>query len=186
VLTKEEVRRTIRRKRRLLSEEECAEKSKAIADRLVPILSNAESILFYAPVFGEVNLMPLAVSSMAGRKVVAFPKVAGDEILPVAVESVAELIPGYRGIPEPPLNRSRVLERVDVAVVPGVAFDLECYRVGWGKGFYDRFLSKWKVGVKVGVCFEFQVFDRLPREHFDVPVDFVVTEKRTFGRRSWS
>ena len=175
-------------RRLLLSDSERAAKSEELVRRLLDeIPKEADSFLFYAPFKGEVDLLPLADSLLKEGKVVAFPKVVSEEIRPIAVGSLRELSPGFASIREPSYSPHRVLKRVDVVFVPGIAFDLECFRLGYGGGFYDRFLANWEVGTKIGICFDFQVLDRLPVEPFDQLVDLVVTEKRTIKRRKkWS
>jgi len=73
------------------------------------------------------------------------------------------------------------LKDIDVILVPGLAFDRECYRLGWGKGFYDRLLKR-AGGFSLGIAYSFQVLKRLPRDHWDIPVDAVVTEKELIRR----
>jgi len=68
-------------------------------------------------------------------------------------------------------------EKVDIVVVPAVAFDLQGHRLGYGKGYYDRFLKKTKA-VKVGVAYDFQIVEKLPAEQHDIPVDLIITPAR--------
>ena len=79
-------------------------------------------------------------------------------------------------IPEPVGPEYTTLEKVDMIVVPGVAFDRKRNRMGRGRGFYDRLLKSTPNAVKVGVAFDFQIFDAIPVEPFDVPMDVVITE----------
>lgn len=183
---KEEIRERVSKRRLLLSTEEAGKKSSLIVDRLKSLsLEDFDSFLFYYPVKNEVSLLELAQDFLRIGKVVAFPKVVGKEIVPVRVDSLSRLLPGKFSIPEPPLSPDAVLKEVSVIFVPGLAFDLECYRLGYGGGYYDRFLPKFQSALKVGVCYDFQLLDRLPREPFDVPVDIVVTENRTTRRKKW-
>ncbi len=144
------------------------------------------SVLLYAPYKGEVNILPLAESLFSLGVTIGFPRVERREIIPVAVESLKELTPGYCGILEPPLKPERIMKTIELALIPGVAFDLNCFRLGYGGGFYDRFLAKWDIGTKIGICFEFQLLEKVPVEPFDRPVDMVVTEKRVIRRKEWS
>ncbi len=185
---KERIRQELLAKRLLLTQEQIASKSLKIAESLRELLSRYKynSFLFFYPVKGEPNLLGLAELFLKEGKVVAFPKVVGKEICPLKVSSLKELSLGKFGIMEPSYKADRLLKEVDVVITPGVAFDRECYRLGYGGGFYDRFFSHFPVKLKVGVCYSFQLLNSLPREPFDVPVDFVITEKERVRRKRWN
>jgi 5-formyltetrahydrofolate cyclo-ligase len=91
------------------------------------------------------------------------------------------MLTGYMGIAEPDasiLHRVDPLE-IDMVVVPGVAFDMARNRIGYGGGYYDRFLCTLRPDcLKVAVAFELQVFDSIPAASYDIPVDIIVTEER--------
>ena len=88
------------------------------------------------------------------------------------------LIPSGRfGILEPIELAKITYKSIDMVLVPGVIFDKNGYRLGYGLGYYDRFLNKLPKAVKVGLCFDFQVMDKVPREEHDIPVDYIVTDK---------
>ena len=187
--SKETVRSSIRQRRSLLTEGEYRKKSREVVENIKSLLKlypHADSFLFFYPIRKEPDITPLTEELLKKGKRVAFPKVSGREILPVEVSSLKELSPGKFGIPEPPLNFCRVLKRVDLVFVPGLAFDRYGYRVGYGGGFYDRFLRSFPVKVKVGVCFSFQLFDKVPHDPFDVPVDYITTEKFFIRRKEWN
>jgi len=91
------------------------------------------------------------------------------------------LVPGAFGIPEPDPDRCKQMEvsEIDFVFVPGLAFDLEGCRVGYGGGYYDRFLMDLPNSIEsVGVCYDFQLVDRVPRSQHDVPVDTVVSDEQ--------
>ena len=89
------------------------------------------------------------------------------------------LVPfGKFGIPEPMELMKVSYKSIDAVIVPGVAFDKNGYRIGFGFGHYDKFLKKTPHAVKIGLAFEFQIVDSVPKEEHDVPVDFIITEKR--------
>jgi len=182
---KAEIRKRIKEKR-LLLDRTCAEKLSAEVCRRILEIENLlefDSFLLYYPHKGEVSLLSLFTFLKDFGKKVLFPKVVGKEIIPIEVSSLNELSKGFKGIFEPVLLSKSY--KPDVVFVPGIAFDLECYRLGYGGGFYDRFLSKGNF-FKIGVCFEFQIVERLPVEPFDVPVDIVVSEKREIRRKKWN
>ncbi|OMH40804.1 5-formyltetrahydrofolate cyclo-ligase [Desulfurobacterium indicum] len=182
---KAKLRHRIREKRLLLSAKEIEEKSRLICEKILnlQIVKENSSFLLYYPFKNEVSLLPLFDALKKAGKSVSFPKVSGKEIVPVKVNSLNELYPGYMGILEP--KETANTEKPSVVFVPGIAFDLKCYRLGYGGGFYDRFLSGGEY-TTVGVCFDFQIVKNLPVEPFDVPVNLVVSEKRTIRRKEWN
>ncbi|WP_456456017.1 5-formyltetrahydrofolate cyclo-ligase [Thermovibrio sp.] len=185
---KERIRQELLSKRLLLTKDQISSKSLKIAESLKELLRKGEftSFLFFYPIKGEPDLLGLAELFLEEGKVVAFPKVVGKEIYPVKVSSLRELSPGKFGIKEPPYTPENFLREIEVVITPGVAFDREGYRLGYGGGFYDRFFCRFPVKLKVGVCYSFQLLNSLPREPFDVPVDLVITEKERIRRKRWS
>ncbi len=92
-----------------------------------------------------------------------------------------ELEIGYYGILTPKKEYQRILSPniVDLVLVPGVAFDVEGYRVGYGGGYYDRFFSSLKKDViKIGLCYDLQILSQVPRDPYDIPVDLIISENR--------
>ena len=187
MLTKKQIREEIKKKRLLLPIEEVRTKSEKVIERLRETLPHeAETFMFYAPLKKEVDLLPLVEEFLFSGKRVIFPKVSGKDILPIEVFSLKELCSGYCSILEPPPNYSRIVRTIDVVFVPGIAFDFSCFRIGYGGGFYDRFLAKHGVGTKIGICFDFQIVEKIPHDPFDFPMDVVVSEKREIRRSKWS
>jgi len=128
-----------------------------------------------------VDTLPLLTRWVAEGRRAIFPRVEGEEITLVEVRNLTDLCPGYRGLLEPRPGRGRAipLEEVGVALVPGLAFDLEGNRLGQGGGHYDRVLARLSpASLTIGLAFEFQVLERLSVEIHDVPVDLIVTETR--------
>ena len=101
-----------------------------------------------------------------------------------AIKSLNELLPNYQGILEPPLQNP-VVEPAEIPLllVPGLAFDENGHRLGFGGGYFDRFLPKVAQAFKIGLCFEKSMAPELPKENHDIPMDMVITEKkaRRFG-----
>jgi 5-formyltetrahydrofolate cyclo-ligase len=97
------------------------------------------------------------------------------------IDSLSDLEIGPFNIPEPHRDDPVIAEnQIDVTVLPGIAFDAFGWRLGWGGGFYDRFLSK-SSGLSVGLAFELQVVNSLPTEMHDKQVKYIVTEKRVIA-----
>ncbi len=182
-LTKEEARKAILRKRIEISPDLKREKDRSIRRNLLSLeeLCRARVILLYYPVRGEPDLIPLVRSLLKAKKEIAFPRVEGDSLTLYTVSDLGSLRRGRFGIPEPVDGKRVDPADVDLAVVPGVIFDRRGYRIGFGKGYYDRLLSG--VGfLKVGVAYSFQVLEEIPRDPWDVPVDIVVTEEEVIRR----
>lgn len=116
------------------------------------------------------------------NKAVYLPVVCGDELQVGSYKGEDSLSCGTFGIQEP--VECADFKHIDIAVVPGVAFDKQLHRVGYGKGYYDRLLGAVRFGVVVGLAFECQVFDAFDYEPHDMPVDVLVTEKYIYRRNS--
>lgn len=168
--------------RRRLTPAQRAEASAAIVDRLLrqPELQRPGHVLLYAAMSEEADLARV-VGPLRERGVrTLFPRVRGDQLEVVAASDLLTLQLGYRGVREPSGPRIDT-EVVDVAVVPGVAFDPHGGRLGHGGGHYDRLLARLPEDtLRVGVCFACQVVPRVPRAAHDEPVDVVITERARY------
>ena len=141
----------------------------------------AKTILLYAPLPEEVDVWPLVQKALAERKTITLPRFDAVAMKYVAcrIENPAEdLVKGRFGIREPVDRCALVsLNRVDLVLVPGVAFDLQGRRLGRGKGFYDRLLALTQ-GTTCGVAFDEQVVEEVPVESHDVPLNCILTPTR--------
>lgn len=161
--------------------------AEALAEALaaLPELADARLVLGYAATPDELDPAP-ALARLRARGVrVAYPRVEGpSELSARVVANVFDLASGTYGIPEPPPSAERVEPAsVDAVVVPGVAFDAACGRLGHGAGYYDRLLAGLRPDTTlVGVAFDEQVFGELPREPHDIPMDVLVTPTRILRR----
>ncbi|MBN2644175.1 MAG: 5-formyltetrahydrofolate cyclo-ligase [Desulfuromonadaceae bacterium] len=143
----------------------------------LPFWENAETVALYAPIRGEVETDLLKQTALTMGKKVAFPRVnkAGMDFVAVAADEL--LLAGMFGVPEPAGNEMIAPEMLDLVVVPGVAFGRCGSRLGYGKGFYDRYLSRCSQRcLRVGLGFHFQLQDVLPREPHDMVLDWLVTD----------
>lgn len=175
-MEKEFLRREFAARRDAVPPEERAELAHAILGRLVnlPEWKAARSIGSYATFRSEVPTRFFFERAARDRKVGAAPRIEGEGLVYVATRSIDELAPGSLGVPEPRAGES---VQPDLVIVPGLAFDPEGGRLGYGRGFFDRFLRTF-AGVSVGIAYDFQVVARLPLDAQDVPVGIVVTEAR--------
>lgn len=176
MLEKNEARARIRSLRSRLTPEEKEEKSLAAANQALRLLAGCEKVLCYADLPSEMGTGPLAgLLKKAGVRV-AFPRVEGKDIAFYEAE-MEDLLPGSMGIREPRCGEPVYWPDAPV-VTPGLAFDREGGRAGYGAGFYDRFFDREPDHPTVGFCFEFQVTEPLRLEAHDRRMDWVVTEKQ--------
>lgn len=141
--------------------------------------NRARTIMLYISVGSEVMTLPLINQVVSEGRTLVLPKVVDRRIVAVAVGKRFRLVSGYKGILEPCVGE--VFDStIDVAIIPLVGFDKRGYRLGYGGGFYDRFLSEnmHMVGVRVGIAYECQMVEFLPVEVHDVKLDIVVTERQ--------
>lgn len=140
----------------------------------------AKSLMFNVSFGSEFNTIPLIQEALRNDKMVCVPKVHSKAlgIIVYQINSINELVPGYQGILEPAKGAKLVsVLDVDTVVVPGLAFDGEGYRLGYGGGFYDRFLSMYCLN-KISFAYPFQMLNEIPKEKHDIKVSkvFVKTE----------
>ena len=150
----------------------------------LPEIERARVVLAFASFGREIPTDPLLERLLSAGKSVVLPYVdaADGAMRAAAIRSLDDLVPGYRGIREP--SERLPAAAVEAAVVPGVAFDARGGRLGYGGGFYDRYLEDIAGGVPIiGVCFDVQVVDEVPVEAHDRRVDIVATERRVIRCR---
>jgi len=188
-LNKNDIRKNIKLKRERLSKSFVNENSKIIATKLFSqtAIKSASVILAYYSAKNEVNTHEIIEKLIIMNKKVALPlsKPGKNDMIISLFSSISELKPGGFGIMEPDPNKLCIIqpEQIDIVIVPGIAFDRMGNRIGYGKGYYDRFLSSLtQAQLKLGLCFDFQLYDELPWDYFDVPVDCVITESLIIQR----
>src|SRR3989338_1251735 len=174
-------------KRKSLSKREIDEKSAAIREKLFSLnrFKDAKNIMFYVSFNNEVNtiemIKELLKNKKENKKNIIVPYVEkNNPILQLSkLNSFDDLEPKTFGILEPKADKIRKLniDDLDLVIVPGIVFDKNGHRIGYGHGYYDGFLKKIRAK-KVGLAFELQLIEKIPEEGHDVPVDFVITEKR--------
>lgn len=177
---KTEIRGGILDRRNQLQKADILEKSSDIAESLFRLeqYKNAKSVMLFASFGNEVGTHEIIRKSLA-NKTVLLPKVESHEIEPSLILDFDSLVPsGKWGILEPIELMKVAYKNIDLVLVPGIAFDRRGFRLGFGFGYYDKFLKKVPKAVKIGLAFDFQVVDKIPKEEHDVPVDFIITEKR--------
>lgn len=189
--TKAELRKRLIQGRNQLSSEEVREKSALIFDRLCSLeqYQKAKTVLVYMDYRNEVMTRGFIQRCRREGKRVVLPKVAPDCLLELYEinEIACDTAPGFKGIPEPDSSRLRCMDaaEIDLAVVPGVAFDGERRRVGYGAGYYDRFLPSLRRDCPViAVAYSLQLVENIEPGMYDIPMDAVITEDRILFDRT--
>jgi 5-formyltetrahydrofolate cyclo-ligase len=177
------LRSELRAAGRRFSDEERAAASASIQARLgaQAIWERAQTILFYAPMAGEPDIYPLFLEALAAGKTAALPRFSPDDGHYEACqvqEASSQLRTAAFGVREP-TSECLVLDlkRLDLVLVPGLGFSFNGYRLGRGKGYYDRLLAEIS-GFKCGVAFDWQVTVEIPVESHDIRLDCVLTPTR--------
>jgi 5-formyltetrahydrofolate cyclo-ligase len=157
--------------------------SRAIVDRVaaLPAWAGARTVALYPSTGSEVDTWELARLALATGKRVAWPRIStSGRAMEFACCAPAELLPGpARVLEAPPSAPALPIDLLDLVVVPGLAFDPAGRRLGRGRGHYDATLVRLRPdALRIGLCFEAQVVDRVPTEPHDAPLDVVVTESR--------
>jgi 5-formyltetrahydrofolate cyclo-ligase len=175
------MRHAARAARRGLTPQERTEASAAIAASVlgVPALVDATAVHLYLPTPFEVNTVPIAAALLLEGKRVIVPSVDDMSAYELALEDLDALVEGPLGVPLPPELRLVPLGWWDVVLVPVVAFDANCRRLGQGGGYYDRLLAS-APRPAIGLAFEVQRVDAVPVEDHDRRLDLVVTERTVY------
>lgn len=145
----------------------------------LPEYQNADLVLTYVSTPIEVATFRLIAAAWAAGKTVAVPRCVEGEVAMefFQIRSMSDLESGTFSVLEPNPARCKKLSAFpdSICVIPGLSFDKEGYRLGYGKGYYDRFLNQYR-GFRIGICYEACIKSRLPHGRFDVPVHVLITE----------
>ena len=179
---KKAIRKQIFKARKEHSDTWIEEKSRRITELLtaLPEYEDADRIMAYADYNHEVITRYIIEQAWKDGKEVAVPKVFGKDMIFYKLTDFAQLESGYFGIPEPKEDGETVSWEDAMMVMPGVAFDENCNRVGYGGGFYDRFLEKHPGIRRVAVGFSFQILSEVPTEPTDIRPQVIVTEEKIY------
>ncbi|MBR5777221.1 MAG: 5-formyltetrahydrofolate cyclo-ligase [Bacteroidales bacterium] len=180
-MTKDELRKLVRAEKKKVSLEEKKQRSEKIWQQLEtdPKFVSASVVLLYWSMADEVYTHDF-VQKWAQKKTLLLPVVDGDTLRIKPFTTIDNMVISEQfGIGEPIGDDYTNLSDIDVIIVPGVAFDRKKNRMGRGRGYYDRLLSTCDAH-KIGVGFDFQLFDTVPTQPFDIPMDSVVTETEVF------
>jgi 5-formyltetrahydrofolate cyclo-ligase len=180
--SKTEIRKRLLGLRNALSKEEIAARSGGIVTRLMRMeeIRKASTVMVYLSFGSEVLTDDLIRWGWEEGKRIVVPlcRPEGRVLTPCLIDGFAELEEGHYGIREPKADRLRVVPpgEIDAVLVPAVAFDRRGYRVGYGGGYYDRFLPTTPQAAKIGAAFACQIVPEVPTDRYDVQVDRITTE----------
>jgi len=176
-MDKKTIREKISQIRMGLPKEAVLEKSKKIIDNLIGLeeYGDAEIVMSYVSLDNEVDTKEFIKNELGLGKTIVVPFIE-DGCIEVSRLNEPEFIKGNFGVLEP-LKKERCDEKIDMVIIPGIAFDETGSRIGFGKGCYDRFLEKCNA-LKIGLAFEEQIVEKILTEEHDQPVDMIITEKR--------
>lgn len=176
-MTKSEVRQEIKRRKAACSLEERAALSSAVISLLseTPQWQQAHTVLLYHALPDEVETRELIQQALSSGKVVLLPVVVGDDLELRRLPTPNAVHEGAFHILEPDGTAFTDYAAIDLAIIPGVAFTYDGHRLGRGRGYYDRLLSRLTNVYKLGICWPFQLVDTLPTEPHDISLDAIIT-----------
>jgi len=182
-MPKRSLRQQILARRRALSHDQWLASSQTAQKQLISLelFSRADCIALYAPAHKETDTTDILEAAFASGKRVLYPAVCGERMVFRQVEELRSMAEGSYGILEPcPTGIDHHADEPDLIVVPGVAFDPDGHRIGYGKGYYDRFLQHPdRKALLIGLCHDFQLIDgKIPAEEHDVRMELIVTDRR--------
>lgn len=175
-MDKNALRREIRERKRAMTEAEIVLRSEKLKALFLAssAYQNAKTVYGYLPYNQEVRTVPMLEQAVRDGKRVAVPKVYGDTMRFLYIEDFQQVEKGYAGIPEPVFDEPVAEDQTALVLMPGLAFTKNGDRMGYGGGFYDRFLAEEPNHPTLALCYDFQIFECLPTEEFDIPVDTVL------------
>ena len=176
-MDKTALRAVIRAKKQALTTAQIEKTSAALAEMLYahPYWQEAKTVCGYLSYNQEVRTGPILRRALSEGKTVAVPKIMDGEMRFVVLDDLENVAEGYRGIPEPVAGEPVCNDETALVLLPGLAFDAAGNRLGYGGGFYDRYLAAHRGHKTVALCYDFQMVAKLPTEEFDVPADVVLS-----------
>ena len=182
-MEKNEIRRLMSSRKKDYTKEEIRDKSAMLMNHLeenTVFISSKTAMLYYS-LPDEVYTHEF-IEKWYKEKTIVLPVVIGDEMILKVYDGKESMKKGAYNIYEPTGTEFTDYSSIDMAIIPGVAFDAKGNRLGRGKGYYDRFLRKVKT-FKLGICFDFQLYNDIPTDLFDIPMDDVCTENGYINKK---
>ena len=183
---KNNLRKNMLIKRKNMSQKDIFTFSNKIVNKLMklPQFINSKNIMLYISFNNEVDTFKLATWCLNNNKTVIAPYCikSTSNIIPFIINNLeTDLTKSTFGIMEPKhdILMKANMKNIDLIIVPGVVFDMTCNRIGFGAGYYDRFLPmKAQNTPTIGIAYDYQIINKVPVGEYDVPLDFIITEKR--------
>ena len=181
-MTKDEIREYMKIRRRNLTQEFIDSASLSIEGAAISKIQDKNTVMVYISAFKEPDTYGIIdkLRNLGIRIAVPVSDTDTCTITPSVLTSVHDMQKGAYGIYEPRIVIPISPEEIDAVLIPGVAFGISGERLGFGKGYYDRFLAEFH-GLKIGICYDFQVMDNLPVDKHDVKMDLIITEKGIYN-----
>lgn len=175
-MDKQALRRQIREQKRSMTPEQIEIASRKLGELFAAsqLYQQAKTIYGYLPYNQEVRTVPMLQRALEDGKRVAVPKCYGDEMRFIYMDDLSKVESGYCGIPEPIADDPVADDPTALVLMPGLAFTKRGDRMGYGGGFYDKFLASEPDHPTLALCYEFQMVEQIPTEAFDIPVDCVL------------
>ncbi len=177
---KNNIRQILRQRKETLIPEERLEKSRRICSHTMKLIRDGETVMVYTSKEKEVNTAPLIETLFRSGNPVIVPIIVKEDIsLRLSyLRDFSVLVPSTFGVPEPIGNEIPANgDDVDTIILPMLGFDREGRRIGYGAGYYDRFLAKNKELRKIGIAFACQEYETIPADENDIPMDYIITEE---------
>mgnify|MGYP003296428281 CR=1 FL=1 len=181
---KDELRKLMKILRKSLSDRQRDEFNNQIVGKVVELeeYQNSKLIFTYITTQSEVDTVSLILQAFSDHKRVAVPRVCGDNMEFYEIDSLDDCVEGTYHILEPKTQRIVIPENESnmIMLIPGLAFDLNMNRCGYGKGYYDKYLNMHKSAdfLKVGLAYECQLVSEVPNFEFDIKMDYLISESR--------
>jgi 5-formyltetrahydrofolate cyclo-ligase len=186
ILNKQKIRTELLSKRNALDEEFIAKSSLEIFQRVqdFDLYRRSKTVLFYLSCGSEVRTTKMIEAALEAGKRVVVPAIAdikNSNMVAVEISKISDASTRVLGIRQPEVNKFKIVLQgeIDLAFIPAIAFDTKGFRLGYGKGFFDRWLKGILANRTVGLSYDFCVIDQIPKESFDVPVSVIITQKKT-------
>ena len=178
LLMKKEIRAIFLKKRKELSPIEIQKKSEAIEKNVFSFqrFIKAQNAMFFISLKKEPNTHKMIERTLT-QKIVLAPKIFGEALIPCELSPTTNFVKGQYNVLEPVEENFFPTSKIDIIFVPGLAFTENGDRIGFGKGYFDRFLAK-TTAYKVGLCFDEFITKKLPTDEYDIKMDAVITDKR--------
>jgi 5-formyltetrahydrofolate cyclo-ligase len=175
-MDKKELRQQIRQKKRAMKECEIEAASARLGELFLSSdqYRQAKTVYGYLPYNQEVRTTPMLERALRDGKRVAVPKIYGDEMKFIYLTDLSQVEKGYSGIPEPIADGPVADDPNALVLMPGMAFTKSGDRMGYGGGFYDKFLACEPKHPTIALCYSFQIVEKIPTEEYDIPVDLVL------------